>query len=250
MKVRDLRRLGMVLALAAVATACGDGEAGPSGKAVVVLFDLSGSTESPETREAYCESFREILSTIGHGDALAAGWIVESSVSQPQLPVDTTFSEFDPETTNPLVKEAKRARADSLLRSARDVIHDKVCRRLNEQDGSVRRTDIITSLDLAADILKARPSDSDELVIMSDMIEDSERYQFDEMNLARSQRQDILQSEMEQGRLPDLEDVRVCVVGAAGERTDRYYQVEEFWTAYFDSAGAELTTYGGPYIGC
>ncbi len=108
---------------------------------------------------------------------------------------------------------------------------------------------MLTSLDVASDILEARPSASDVLVIESDIIEDSERYGFDKMNLTRSRRQDILRAETEQGRLPNLQGVRVCVVGAAGQQTDRCYQLE-IWTAYFDSAGADLTTCCGPYTGC
>lgn len=237
------------LGIALSAAACVGGDARP-GKDVVVLFDLSLSTGSPEVRDAYCENFREVLSGVSHGDALAAGWIVESSVTQPTLPVDTTFTAFDPETTNPLLEEAQRTTADSALAAARDSIHARTCRRLKEGGRSVTSTDIITSLDLAADILAAGEGTDDRLVIMSDMLEDSERYQFDELDLGASQRSEILGRERERGRIPDLEGVSVCVVGAGERDTDRYYQVEEFWTAYFDSAGAELVSYGGPYIGC
>lgn len=243
-------RVGRVLAAAVAALflgACG-GDGDPSGTATVVLFDLSGSTAADEVRDAYCQNFGQVLEQVEFGDALAAGWIVESSVSQPVLPVDTVIPSFDPGTTNPLIEEAERVEADSLLALARDSLQARVCRRLQRPGARTEQTDIFTSLDLAADILEARSGEREVLVIMSDMIEDSDRYQFDEMTLDSTRRAAILRRELR--RMPDLEGVKVCVVGASNSDVERYYRVERFWTAYFDSAGANLARYGAPYIGC
>lgn len=224
---------------------CASDGPGQSGKSVVVLFDLSESTNRPDVREAYCESFGKILASVDHGDAVAAGWILESSVSQTSLPVDTVLPEFDLGMTE-LMKKSREAQADSVL----SIAHGRVCQMLSSTDRKVMRTDIMTSLDLAASIFKARGKPERQLIIMSDVIEDSERYQFDEIDLDSDRRRTILRREKEAGRLPDLTGTSVCVVGAAARETDRYYQIKRFWEAYFDSAGAELVSYGGPYVGC
>ena len=63
-------------------------------KTVVVLCDLSESTKN--MRNIYPESFKEIISSIGHGDAIYVVKITESSIEEPEIPIKEVFPEFIP----------------------------------------------------------------------------------------------------------------------------------------------------------
>lgn len=224
------------------------------GTTVVVLFDLSESTNSLEGRRAYCDNFQRALSHVGHGDAIAVAWITESSATEARLAVHRRFPHFDPRTTNDMLAAARKAEADSALSSARDSLQEVVCEALLNPERRVLNTDIMTSLDLAQRIFRQEGNLRDTLarnllVIMSDMIEDSDRYDFDTLSLSEERIEEIVRREREERRLADLTGVGVCVVGASGSG-DRYHRIRRFWTGYFQATGARLLDYGGPYVGC
>src|SRR2546422_6998081 len=221
------------------------------GKAIVVLFDLSESTDKPEVRTVYCRNFERILSTLDHGDALAAGWITEASAAQLELPIDERLPEFDAGTTNSFVVRARRAKADTALMKAKASFHSGMCEKLGKPGRKVWKTDIMTSLDLADRITgRYGPRTRKVVVIMSDMIEDSERYDFKKLDLNAERTRQIIASEKNDGRLPDLAGVEVCVAGASAPHTRQFDKIREFWKAYFAASGGELVDYGGPLVRC
>lgn len=239
-------------ALALIAGGCAH-SAGDGGTTAVVLFDLSGSTDHPQVRDAYCDNFRHLLSDLTFGDRVAVAWITESSAMQPTLAVDQQFPGLqhgNALTTNALEERARNAGAADTLKAEREATADSVCAALQHQDRRILRTDIMTSLDLASRIFKREGSATDLVVIMSDMIEDSDRYNFDRLALGPKEVASIIEGERKAGRIPDLSGAYVCVVGAATSDRRTYYPVRRFWEAYFASAGAKLVDYGGPYVGC
>lgn len=239
---------GLIVAGPLLPTVCS--EKPPWGRSVVVLFDLSESTNKPEIRRAYCDNFGTVLRSIGYGDALSGGWITERSAAELELPVDTVFPPFEPGSTNPILVRGRRAQADSALRAAREGIEQFICRKLEAPGRKVWETDIMSSLGLARKILAKHAVAQKVLVIMSDMIEDSDRYDFDTLTLGPEARRGIIDHEGNSGRLPNLNGVQVCVAGAYARKVERYEDIERFWRAYFESAGAELVAYAGPLLGC
>lgn len=222
----------------------------PAGAAIVVLFDFSQSTRDPGTRQAYCEDFRRVAARIKHGDALAAAAVTERSAAELRLIVDTVFPRFDPRTDNRYLREARQRQADSLLALRIGELDSLVCQKLSQPPRLAWQTDIMGSLDLATRIFRRVQSGEKILVIMSDMIEDSERYDFDRIPLDRAAVERILRQEAEAGRVPDLAGVEVCVAGAYAGTSRRYQEIERFWRAYFARAGARLVSYAGPLLGC
>jgi hypothetical protein len=111
-------------------------------------------------------------------------------------------------------------------------------------------TAIVDTIAAAAHILNDRrlPNGSRQLVILSDMIEDSHSG-IPALTCAQvgtgTQNVKILNALRNQGRLPDLSYVTVEVFGANGQNQQNAACRESFWRAFFDRTGADLVAYQG-----
>lgn len=208
-------------------------------KAVIVLLDLSESTNQPQKREAYAHAFGEILDKSVPGDAFVTSLITEKSVDEMDYVIKEEFPVFRSSLSGFLKKvEEEEAAAD--FKAKKDVLKKKVEMTLMEQSRRIRRTDIMSSLQVAERVLSDFPQPRKVLVILSDMIEDSAAYNFETEILSDERISDILANEKKRGRLPDLQGVHVYVAGAAASNLDRYYTVQKFWLAYFKECGAVI----------
>lgn len=88
------------------------------------------------------------------------------------------------------------------------------------------------------------------LVIMSDMIEESLRYNFHKKPPGKKDVDRIIDAEKKQNFLPDLKGVKVYVVGAGGKSSEDMPKIKVFWLAYFRACGAELNpaNYGADLV--
>jgi hypothetical protein len=103
-------------------------------------------------------------------------------------------------------------------------------------------SDIMSSLTLAQNIFQDYPGGRPVLVILSDMMEDSQNYNFYNTQLTDSVTQDIISKEKSAGRLPNLQGANVYVVAAGTEDSDKFFEVRNFYLKYFAAAGAKLDT--------
>lgn len=216
-------------------------------KVVVALIDGSLSTANREVRDIYCRNFRQALDAAGHGDVLVAGWITSHSAGELSLPVRVRLPAFEAGTNNPMMERELRQRADSSLRDTLATIEDRLCQ-LVQEGGKSGETDIMGSIRLANRIFDRYGDRQPYLLLMSDMIEDSERYSFDSVRMTDDRIQRVLQEERESGRLPALQGVQVYVWGATPEAESQADRIEEFWRNYFKASGADLVSYGGPMV--
>ena len=221
---------------------------------VFVLFDLSGSTASIETRREYLENFRRIVdirgpredfydSSFRPGDVVIADIISGNSIAESTFPIQGELREFS-------------FWQDSRLRYARYFMDAKL-RLLKEaedlllhQNRKINSTDILSAIRVAERVFKLYRRDRSILVIMSDMIEESGDYNFAAMRLNDSSIKKILAREKSQG-LPDLSGVTVYVAGCNASSRNRFLNVRNFWIQYFNECGAVLKTsnYGRAFAG-
>lgn len=221
-------------------------------KVLLALFDLSGSTRDSAARKSYCENFDKVTRAADHGDVLLAGWIMSRSRAPHRLPLEMELSPFEPPSvSNEMIQRRYRLVRDSVRRDTVKVARDSICAQLTDPERRTAQTDIMGSLQLAAQAFDRFGSAREVLVIMSDMVEDSERYNFEKMRWNPDTGETVLVTEREAGRLPDLTGVRVYVTAASapGISMDRADRIRNFWTSYFEAAGAELVDYGGPLLG-
>jgi hypothetical protein len=216
----------------------------PIRKTVVVLFDLSESTRN--LRDAYLDSFKKVLPSIGHGDVIVATRITESSITEPKIPIKEALPEFVPKdkmgnpTDNPiLVREAKKEADMNLERKKDEFI--KIAEEFLFSSKKVRHTDILSSLHIAEKVFKNYSQNKSILVILSDMIEDSSEYNFEKENLTEGRIEEIIKREKRKNRIPELKDVKVYVVSAVLRDTKMFFALQNFWLRYFKECGANLS---------
>ena len=103
--------------------------------------------------------------------------------------------------------------------------------------GTVRTTDILTTLHIAAEYLRDAGQREKELLLLSDMLQSTPAYEFE--RALRMPPEGWADTQASAGLLPSLEDACVVVIGA-DPTTPTGQRVRAFWKDYFDAVGADL----------
>jgi len=205
-------------------------------RAVMVLFDVSESTDREALRDRYLETFRRVLQAVDGvddpGGILGADVIDDNPLAHGGFPIDVRFEPctlLDNRLACEDEREAAKARAlaaaEGILARAR------------------RGTDVVGGLALAELFFQAHPEGERLLVVCSDMLQVGRG-----IRLARPGVLDGAAELLERLPAVDLSGVRVYVAGAGASRADLSPEtieaVEAFWRAYFERSGAEVVLYG------
>jgi len=209
------------------------------GKAVVILLDLSESTNQPHIRTKYEQSLLAVLAKVDRGDALAVALITDRSVQELEIPIREEFPTFKSPYAG-LTKKADEDEAAGQLQAIKETIRKRVEAILLDKKRKIMKTDILSSLQVAENAFSTFKQPRKMLVIMSDMLEDSVDYNFEMEPLTQKRIEAIIAQEKDRHRLPDLNGVQIYVVGAAAPTLDQYYSVQAFWFRYFKETGAIL----------
>lgn len=200
--------------------------AAPS-KTVVVLFDVSGSVQKPKIKKQFLADFQIILDAMRPKDVIAADKIATNSIAGSSLPINHEFPGIFSSNRFKTKKMKKE-----ILQSASDIL---------DNPGKVLYTDILGSLHIAERIFDTYKKDRNVLVIMSDMIEDTPRYNFEKEKLSTKRIENIISKEKKAGLLPDLDGVKIYAIkNATKQSRNRYIGIENFWLRYFKECGANL----------
>lgn len=215
---------------------------GADNKVVCVLFDMSLSTNKQEVRQAYSDNIRKILNNMNPGDAIVGALITAASLSEPEFGIQYEFHTFKPSTDNPLYQKGeKNAFYEKFTRLKDSLFHrsDSILKQFNKH---IMKTEIISALSVAARVFKTYQQERKILVIMSDMVEESDKYNFRRENLTNKRIDQIIQYEKRENYLPELKKVKIYVSGAASRNTKRFLQIRNFWAKYFEACGANLAS--------
>ncbi len=211
---------------------------GKKAAAVYLLFDISGSTRSTELHDRNTKAAEEIADRIAKNGGVIFGDVIGSeALNSSTLPVHVLFPVYNPlKTTDKKFNEETGRARETLRQQVRAACAGKT---------PSARTALMASLEMAGKVfngeqVKALPEKR--LVIFSDMVEESENYDFTRERLTPARIQAIVEAERKAGRLPHLNGVRVWKAGAASVALDdnRNRDLECFWIAYFKAAGADL----------
>ncbi len=226
--------------------------------AVVLMYDKSASTAPNQSkistevnnnmRADYLSASRKIISVSGPGTTIYGGLINDRSLEVMTLPINTQFPDFRPLWDNELIFKG------DLLKKKQNVLQ-QIERAVNEAADS-NSTCIIDSTLLVQQIFKSTKTANEVLVMFSDMVEDCDSIDFDETprpkttGLPRNETEvnNLLAELQRLQKVPDLKGVRVCVYRAVAQseanRSSRFILLQNFWTAFFRTAGAEVEHYG------
>lgn len=242
------RLLGPTLCLLLVATGC-NGKAAPE-RVTMVLFEINASTNAEALKQQYLKDFAKVLDAVSDGGTLAGDIIDDNPLAHSSFPINATFARYAPLKENKLDFDRRlKEKRDAVLKSAEVIVR----KRRSNRPG----TNVMEALQLAERVFAEYEGEQRLLVIFSDMIEQSRRYNFSAERLTEARIGQIIAKERSAGRLPDLQGVEVCVVGAGatqsgGLSAEKLIAIRDFWLQYFEATGAKLPKkrYGSALLKC
>jgi hypothetical protein len=206
--------------------------------AVYVLFDISGSTSSPNIRQGYRRDLNTIETQMAlRGGNLRGDVIGSEALNNSTIPINVAFPSY-----NAVLSTEDEHKKE--VSAASDLLHQQVEKTLDNGTPS-SQTAIMASLEVAAKVLNGDQlggAKQKALVIFSDMLEESPRYRFPKEHLTDTRIRAIVEAERIGGRLPNLQGVKVWKTGASAEHLDddRSRDLQHFWSEYFKASGASL----------
>lgn len=218
--------------------------------AVVALFDTSASTDQQALKDRYTREFLTIIDSTANTGLLLRGDVIHATpLAETTFPlrIDIPKPSINKNdfTQEELVRNAKQKAADGL-------------RQLFAAGPATANTQLLDAIEVTSRLFNGaelRDIQDRRLVIFSDMIESSERYEFSRGTLRPAAIRMMLEREEKAGRVPSLKSVHVWVAGAGaggGQKLsgDQLRGIEQFWLQYFRKAGADLpeTQYGSSLL--
>lgn len=211
---------------------------------VVVLLDVSQSTDSGAIRKSYSSDFTQRIAYAlsDKGGALygQSTFVVVGAIDQDDAtrfhPLQCTYPKLSSDT-NPLVFTYQtHGFNQTVARQATKIINGP-----RESMG----TTLLDALTATSDLLNGMPAKHKYLVVFSDMVEYSKRLKMTAKTpLDAATTRKFIAKQRRDGDMPSLHGFRVYVAGAAAtveqkNQPDRD-AVRKFWMTYFKAAGATL----------
>jgi hypothetical protein len=219
---------------------------------VVALFDISASTDQDSLRQRYQTEFMEIVSKLATHDGL----IVRADAIRATPLAETTFPiRIDMARMN--VVNRNDVDLDDAVKKVNGQVQQALAD-LFSQNPATQQTRILDAIEVTGRIFNGEDMKGiadRRLVVFSDMIESSDRYEFTRAYLSDKAIESMIQKDRQNGRVPSLGGVHVWAAGAgagggSGLSGDRLRAIEQFWQEYFRAAGADLipTRYGATLL--
>jgi hypothetical protein len=197
-------------------------------RVILVFVDVSASVKDVAV---YRDAWLKIVSTLHPGDRLILARISDRTYTAFRPVLDCELPRFSYWRDNTLLHEARMK-----------ALHDTFAASLEEslKGARSRRTDVLGAFSAAEIVLKGDRRQG-RLVLLSDMLEDSEAYNFEKAEITEEFGRRILAAASRERRLPDLGGAMVYVAGASAGNNSKAWEVERFWLAYAKAANADLS---------
>ena len=211
----------------------------PPGMELIIFVDFSGSIRKEDKKSYEQDLIKRVIPSLSAGDRLLVAPITEKTLTdfRPLIEVDfppkPAFNGFmqNAMTYNRQVKEV-----DAEVARLKEELVTQVGGMFKQYFASPR-TDIFNAIVLAQKLFsdegKARV-----LVLMSDMVEDSQPYNFYNLKWGPDTVEKLLSELDAHGLIPDLSGVCLYVAGASADSAEMAHRVGNFWATYFERAKA------------
>lgn len=217
--------VGCCIIVLLFATAC---DLHDSDKIVVVFVDQSASVTDIDP---YRAAWEKIVNGLRAGDRIVVASITDRTYTRFQPLVDQELPKFNWFSDNSLTYSHKTETIRAELRHAVDTLF---------LDKRTPKTELLDSIDLAAKIFHndvRRPV----LVLISDMLEDSEVANFESRAISERLASHLVEQRRRHNDLPDLHGAEVYVAGASATNSLKAREVERFWVEYIKCANGKLS---------
>jgi hypothetical protein len=227
---------GLLLLWVLAGAGCRDVSAGkeapPAGRArqLIVAIDLSAS-QTPEMLAEARRFLDQLIDGLSFGDRIVLLEIHQQGMREKvRRWADSMPAPADPSFVSSRDRE-RLVGARQALRSILPSFFDE------SRAGKAMRTDIFTTLHVAAEYAREARGRRTTLILLSDMLQSANGVEM--QGLARMPEPGWIGRQKQAGLIPDLRGVCVVVVGA-DPTTREGVAVRDFWRAYFEAAGARL----------
>lgn len=218
---------------------------------VVALLDVSASTDQEALRQRYQREFLEMIDQLAsHGAVIRADAIRATPLAETIFPVRIDVARMS-------VIDKNEFNLEEAVKKAKDSATQGMSKLLSEIPPT-QRTPILDAIEVTSRIFNGEEMKGiadRRLVVFSDMIESSDRYEFTRAGLSPKAISAMIRKDKQAGRIPKLNGVSVWIAGAgAGGGSHLSSQqlrgIEQFWTEYFKATGAMLmpTRYGSTLL--
>jgi hypothetical protein len=199
-------------------------------RVVMVFVDLTDSVKATDVDRIYTPTLRSIVDALRPGDRFVLAEISER-----------TLGSFAPALDLPLPSSGRSMEDNDALEAGKLRIRGEWRKLVSRRDRS-KATAILDSLNAGSQVLTRDARPQRQLVILSDMIEESKTANF----LKAPPNAALIEQRRAKGLLPDLHGVQVFVAGASASTSERYVEAQDFWLKYLQAAGGEISakTYG------
>jgi hypothetical protein len=201
-------------------------------RVIAVFVDMSGSTNKAR-RTVYRNAFEKIYQNLQQGDRVIVGTITGRSYIDFKPVVDAEIPEQS-------IWVNRIAFEQNLAKTKKD-IQNEVEKLLSLKRGTPR-TEIINSLNIADKIFYNEKRQKI-LILLSDMVQDSKEYNFDQIKVTDEYISKIIRDRQKQNLIPQLDDVKVYVAGASANDSKQFRSIEKFWSLYFAACGADFSSH-------
>lgn len=211
-----------------------------SAKIVVVLVDRSASTQGD--RAIYERATAEIVEKLRGGDRFVMGPITSASGTDFAASIDHELPRplepmgiFD----EPIEHARRRAQHEAEVARTASLLEEQVAALLGSSSRA-ERTAIVESLRVVQPFFESEPRRKRVLVVLSDMVEDSEIMDLGERRPDGAWALTEVDRQRADGSLPRLSGVTVHVYGALASPPSRAAGLEAFWREYLAATGANV----------
>ena len=211
------------------------------GMELIIFVDFSGSIRKEDRKSFEQDLLKRVIPTLSAGDRLLIAPITERTLTdfRPLLEVDfppkPSFNGFmqNAMTYNRKVKEVET----EVARLKEELVPQVAA--LFKQYFASPRTDIFNAIVLAQKLFTDEGK-AKVFVLMSDMVEDSQPYNFYKIKWGPDTEEKLLSELEAHGLIPDLSGVCVYVAGASADSAEMAHRVANFWAMYFERTKANM----------
>jgi hypothetical protein len=204
---------------------------------IVAFFDVSKSAE--DLHPYFISDFQKVLQVAKEDPRfilIMADRITAKTEETARFPARARLEASGGWLANPLKERKKR---EQELQGALNEVKTMLQQR-------ALQSDILSAFRSARKVFESfKRTKYKMLIIFSDMIEQTEKYDFVSMKLDERTIQRVIQKEQQQGLIPDLQGVMVWIVGIGADEEggiprQKVRELERFWVAYLRAAKADI----------
>lgn len=228
-----LAGLAVLLVSALLTSGCENTEAqNEEHRWVMIFLDMSLST-LPD-RNNYQKYIQNIVTKLHPGDRLTVCKIIDLTIADFAPIYDATLPSFNFWTDN-------RTQHDRHTRNITTEVLTTVDSVLQTKP-RIQKAEIINSFLICEQLMRGKRLKKS-LVIISDMQESSDEFDFRTDKMTAAYVNQALETLKGKGRIPQLDDVEVWIAGAYSKETERFFIINDFWNRFVEASGAELKSY-------